>query len=145
MVVAQHAHLKIAELDTKTIFHAGTKRMGESNLEQRFKAEIVWLILNGKVEEALNILAKQYGASVPRLKVGLPKGRRRKAFGCYSPRTKTISVLDSDRLMDPFVILHEFYHHIRTTVDAKHRGTERHADEFAKQFINAYKSMAKKT
>jgi hypothetical protein len=108
--------------------------------EQRFKAKIVWLIANGKAEEALDMLAEHYGVEVPKLKVGLPKGRKVRSLGCYDARSKTISVLNSDSLKDPFVVIHEFYHHLRTGLDLKHRGTERHADGFAREFIQAYKT-----
>jgi hypothetical protein len=110
-------------------------------LEQRFEASIVWLILNGETEKALETLAKHYGVDLPKLRVGLPKGRRIKTLGCYTAKNKTISVLNSDVLKQPFVILHEFYHHLRTNADAKHLGTEKYADEFAKKFIQAYNSM----
>ena len=116
--------------------------VGELVLEQRFKALVVGLILNGKAEEALEFLGEHYGVEVPKLKVGLPKGRKKKAFGCYVARNRTICVLNSDVLREPFVVLHEFYHHLRKALDKKHRGTERYADEFAKEFIEAYKSMA---
>jgi len=109
-------------------------------LESRFKVTIVWLILDGKVERALKMLAEHYGTSVPTLKVGLPKGRKRTAAGCYNARTRTIQVLDSDALKNPFVILHEFYHHLRTTVNAKHLGTEKYANQFAKEYIQAFKT-----
>jgi hypothetical protein len=109
-------------------------------LQANFKPLIVWLILNGKAEEALALLAKNYRATTPKLKVGLPKGRRAKAYGCYTPKDETISVLNSDAMGNPFVILHEFYHHMRTTVDKKHKGTEKNADKFAMEFIQAYKS-----
>jgi hypothetical protein len=36
------------------------------------------------------------------------------------------------------VVLHEFYHHLRTSIDKKHRGTEKFAGEFAEEFIKAY-------
>ena len=111
-------------------------------MEQKFKASIVWLILNGKVEKALEILARKYGVRVPIVEVGLPKGRRTKALGCYNGNKRIILVVNSDTLKDPFVILHEFYHHLRTSRDAKHRGTERYADAYAKEFIEAYRSMA---
>ena len=111
-------------------------------MEQKFKAMIVWLILNGRVEKALEILAQEHGLEIPILKVGLPKRRKTKASGCYSANRRTISVMNSDTLKDPFVILHEFYHHLRTGKDAKHRGTEKYADTFAKEFIQAYRSFA---
>jgi len=110
-------------------------------LETEFKALIVWLILNGKTDEALELLAKHYNVNVPKIRVGLPKGHRKNTFGCYTAKNGTISVLNSDMLKEPLVILHEFYHHLRTTVDRKHKGTEKHAREFAKEFIQAYKLM----
>lgn len=116
--------------------------MCEFKLEQRFRATIVWLILNGKAEEALEILARKYGVRVPIVKVGLPKRDKRKALGCYNGRKRTIFVLNSDTLRNPFVILHEFYHHLRTGGDARHRGTEKYANVFANEFLEAYRSMA---
>jgi len=113
-------------------------------LEQKFKASIVWLILNGKTEKALELLAEHYSVEVPKLKVGLPKGRKKKTLGCYNAKNETIFVFNSDTLKEPFIILHEFYHHLRTALDRKHKGTERYADEFSKEFIQAYKSMAAK-
>jgi Zn-dependent peptidase ImmA (M78 family) len=110
-------------------------------LEQKFKALIVWLILNGKTEEALVHLAKHYGVKVPKLEIGLPKGRKKK-LGCYNARNKMISVFDSDMLKEPFVVLHEFYHHLRAVGDEKHKGTEKYANKFAKEFIDAYKSVS---
>lgn len=111
-------------------------------MEQKFKATIVWLILNGKVEKALEMLARKYRVKVPIIEVGLPKRRKSKVQGCYNAKKRTISVLNSDTLRDPFVILHEFYHHLRTNEDAKHRGTEKYADTFAEDYIEVYKSMA---
>jgi hypothetical protein len=109
-------------------------------LEQQFKATIVWLILHGEVERALERLAQRYGVKVPTLKVGLPKRRKSKAVGCYNGKKITISVLNSDTLKDPFVILHEFYHHLRTDKE-KHRGTEKYANAFAREYIEAYTDM----
>ncbi len=109
-------------------------------MQDNFKPLIVWLILNGKAEKALELLAKNYKKSTPKLKVGLPKGRRATAFGCYTHKDATISVLNSDVLGNPFVILHEFYHHLRTSVDKKHKGTEKNADKFAMDFIKAYEA-----
>lgn len=86
------------------------------------------------------LLAKNYNVTVPKLKVGLPKGRTAKAYGCYSPKTETISVLNSGTVQNPFVILHEFYHHLRTSVDKQHKGTEKNADKFALRFITSYKA-----
>jgi hypothetical protein len=111
-------------------------------LQAKFKPLIVWLILNGQAEKALELLAKNYKVNTPKLKVGLPKGHRAKAFGCYTSKDATISVLNSDVIANPFVILHEFYHHLRTSIDKKHKGTEKNADKFAKDFIAAYEAAS---
>jgi hypothetical protein len=109
--------------------------------EQDFKSHVVALILNCKPEDALELLAKYYKVKVPALKVGLPKKTKLKAFGCYTAKTQTIAVLNSDILVNPFVILHEFYHHLRSkAVDRMHRGTEGNADKFALEFLLAYKA-----
>jgi len=50
-------------------------------------------------------------------------------------------VLNSDVLMDPFTVLHEFYHHVRFRLGGLYRGTERNANEFARNFIESYKLM----
>lgn len=105
-----------------------------------FKVLIVHLILNGKTEDALEKLATEYGVSVPSLRVGLPKGHKATAYGCYAAQTQTISVLNSDILVNPFVVLHEFYHHIRSkSVDRMHRGTEGNADKFALDYITQFR------
>jgi hypothetical protein len=113
--------------------------------QDNFKPLVVWLILNGKTEEALTLLAKNYKVNIPELKVGLPKGHKIKAFGCYTTKNQTISVLNSDILVNPFVIVHEFYHHLRSKgVDRMHRGTEGNADKFALNFLQEYETAVKK-
>jgi hypothetical protein len=108
--------------------------------EHGFKPLIVWLILNKSTEEALTLLAKNYKVNTPKLKIGLPKKHKKNTYGCYTPKDETISVLNSDMIGNPFVILHEFYHHMRTSIDKKHKGTERNADRFANEFIQEYKA-----
>jgi hypothetical protein len=101
-----------------------------------FKFVVVSLILNGKPEEALAILSEHYNVNTPKLRVGLPKGHKAVAYGCYTSKTETISVLSSEFLSNPFVILHEFYHHLRSrNVDKVHRGTEKNANKFALEFM----------
>ena len=113
--------------------------------QDNFKTVVVWLILNGKTEEALTLLAKNYKVNVPSLKVGMPKRYKIKASGCYTARNETISVLNSDALTNPFVIIHEFYHHLRSkAVDKIHRGTEKNADKFALEFLREYEKAVKK-
>jgi Zn-dependent peptidase ImmA (M78 family) len=103
------------------------------------KPRVVWLILNQRAEEALTLLAKHYKTHTPRLKVGLPKGHKKNIYGCYTSKNQTISVLSSDFLGNPFVIIHEFYHHLRSkSVDRQHKGTETNADRFAAEFLAAY-------
>ena len=93
----------------------------------------------GNPEEALELLSENYHVKVPALKVGLPKKHKRKAYGCYTAKTQTITVLNSDVFLNPFVILHEFYHHLRSkSVDHMHRGTEGNADKFALDYLLAY-------
>ena len=112
--------------------------------QDNFKPLVVWLILSGKTEEAIELLAKNYKVNVPKLKVGLPKGHKITAFGCYSAKNQTITVQNSDIIVNPFVIIHEFYHHLRSKgVDKMHKGTEKNADKFAMDFIEAYKALAK--
>ncbi len=111
------------------------------NQEHLFKTKIVQLILMKETDEALKALSQHYSVDVPHLKVGAPKKYSRKV-GCYVSRTKTIHVTSRKKLGDPFVILHEFYHHLRTQ-DGKHRGTEKHANRFAEEFIEAFQTFRK--
>jgi len=109
--------------------------------EQVFKARVVQLILKKESEEALEALSQHYRVGVPGLRVGMPKRSGSKA-GCYVSGTKTIHVASSDKLYDPFVILHEFYHHLRMQ-GGKHRGTERYANRFAEEYIAAYQNAGR--
>jgi len=112
-------------------------------IHDNFKSQVVALILSGKTEEALELLAGKYQVAVPTLTVGLPKKHKTVAYGCYTASTKTISVLNSDIISNPFVILHEFYHHLRSKgVDRMHRGTEGNADKFALDFMREYQTTA---
>ncbi|MGQ9468823.1 MAG: hypothetical protein ACUVTD_03225 [Nitrososphaerales archaeon] len=106
------------------------------NDDEFFKSLIVRLILSKKTEIALEFLSKHYGVEKPKLKVGMPKGRS-KYKGCYLQKTKAIHVSSQDVLYNPYVILHEFYHHLRIH-DGVHRGTEKNANRFARWYIEAY-------
>ncbi len=113
--------------------------------QANFKPLVVQLILDKRTENALALLSENYGVGIPTLKVGLPKGHVRNAFGTYNAKTETICVLDSEVFGNPFVILHEFYHHLRTKgVDKLHRGTEKNADKFAIEFLKEYQLEAEK-
>jgi len=109
-------------------------------VDLHFEARIVHLILSKNSEEALERLSEYYNVEVPKVKIGMPKGRVRYQ-GCYVARKKTIHFLNRDALYNPYVVLHEFYHHLRTR-DRKHKGTEKLADAFAKGFMEAYKELA---
>ncbi len=114
-----------------------------TSFEPNFKPQIVYMILNKQTEQALEALAKQYHVEVPKLKVGLPKGHTRNAYGTYSGKNQTICVLDSEIFGNPFVILHEFYHHLRSKgVDRQHLGTEKNANKFAIEFLREYQVAA---
>ena len=116
----------------------------EPNFSLSFKSTIVLLILNKQTEQALELLAKNYEVDVPNLKIGLPKGHKNKVYGTYSTKNQTICLLNSDMLGNPFVVLHEFYHHLRSkAVDKQHRGTEKNADKFAIDYIKEYQTATK--
>jgi len=107
----------------------------KSGSEQKFQENVVRLILIDKQpEKALDLLSEHYRVERPILRIGLPRGEK-KALGCYVHREKTIYISNSKYLYDPYVLIHEFYHHLRN-VGGKHRGTERHAKEFALAFLN---------
>lgn len=108
--------------------------------EPEFQANIVRLIeIERKPEEALEALSTHYRVQRPLLRIGLPRGEK-KALGCYVHRERTIYISSEEHLFDPYVLIHEFYHHLRH-VDGKHRGTERHARDFALSFLrNAQRS-----
>jgi hypothetical protein len=103
------------------------------NSEYPFKAQILQMILTKENIEAMKALSHHYGVDIPHLKVGMPKTYSKKV-GCSVSATKTIHFMNQDYLNNPFVILHEFYHPLRTQ-GGEHRGTEKYADRFAEEFI----------
>lgn len=106
--------------------------------ESLFRAKIVRMILMKENIDAVEALSDHYGVGIPLLKVGMPRGHS-KNVGCYVSKTKTIHVMNQEYFDNPFVILHEFYHHLRTQ-DGEHRGTEKYANKFAEEFIKAFKA-----
>lgn len=103
------------------------------------KAKIVQMILDKKTENALEHLSEFYGVSTPKIVVGTIKKKRRTVYAVYVPSEKKIYALNSDIFYNPFVILHEYYHHIRSKLGV-HRGSEKHANMFAKKFIDSYRN-----
>lgn len=109
--------------------------------DDRVRAYVVALILDSRPEEAIRFLSKWYRVSVPRLGVGVVEGRTKGVAAVYSQNRKEILAAKREYLYDPFVMIHEFYHHLRS-VSGKHRGTEKQADKFALDFIASYRRVA---
>lgn len=109
--------------------------------EEEFKVLVVATILDSKTEEAIELLCDHYRVRVPRLRVGVFEGRTKGVAAVYSLERKEILAAKREYLYDPFVMIHEFYHHLRS-VSGKHRGTEKQADKFAADFVRAYKTAA---
>jgi hypothetical protein len=110
-----------------------------SRTTNEFKARIVGLIVGGQPEAALRLLSRHYGVREPDLRVGTVRGLR-KALGCYVAREERIYLSSSDFMNDPFVVLHEFYHHLRASGVEKNRQVDKRADMFAADFIRAFLS-----
>jgi len=108
------------------------------------QVKVVHMILAKETEQALQILSKYYHVESPEIAVGTVKGKRRTAYAVYVPKERKIYAMNSEIFYNPFVILHEFYHHIRSQ-GGPHRGTERHANLFAKTFIDAYINAARRS
>ena len=98
-------------------------------------------ILDSNPEGALDILCEQYRVERPKLGVGVVSGRSRGVLAVYSASRKEILAAKREYLYDPFTILHEFYHHLRY-FGGIHRGTEKLADRFALDYIEAYRRVA---
>ena len=109
--------------------------------EDRMKAVVVALILDSKTEEAIRLLSRWYKVSVPRLGIGVFEGKTKGVAAVYSQNRKEILAARREFMYNPFVMIHEFYHHLRS-VNGRHRGTEKQADRFALDFIDAYKKVA---
>jgi hypothetical protein len=112
-------------------------------LDDITKAKIVHIILNRNTEEALQKLSKFYNVTPPEIVVGTIKGKRRTVYAVYVQKERRIYVINSDVFYNPFTVLHEFYHHIRTRAGV-HRGSEKHANMYAKSFIDSYKKIVEK-
>ena len=105
------------------------------------KASVVAMILDSRTEEALDLLSKWYRIERPRLGVGVVEGRTKGVAAVYSLRRKEILAAKREYLYNPFVMIHEFYHHLRSR-SGRHRGTEKEADRFAIDFIKTYQRLA---
>ncbi len=112
-------------------------------LDELTKTKIVFMILNKKTEQALQNLSKFYNVAPPEIVVGTIKGKRKTVYAVYVQKESKIYTINSDVFYNPFIVLHEFYHHLRTK-GGIHRGSEKNANRYAKSFIDAYNNMNKK-
>lgn len=102
-----------------------------------FRANIVRYIVDGRPEYALKLLSRYYGISEPQLRVGTVK-RHRQVLACYVEKEQRIYLSKGEFMTHPFVILHEFYHHLRASQVGRRRQVEKGADHFASNFIRDF-------
>ncbi|MGH2638511.1 MAG: hypothetical protein ACRDF4_04415 [Rhabdochlamydiaceae bacterium] len=107
--------------------------------ERNFKAMIVQLILSKDTERAVELVSEKFKVRTPRLGIGPTKGKKI-ALAVYSVSANSILFKDQDQFFDPFVVLHEMYHCIRSR-SGSHRGTEKNADRFALDYIEEYRRL----
>ncbi len=116
------------------------KYLLKRELDDIFKAYIVQLIVDKKTEQALERLSRFYEIGPPEIVVGTIKGKRRTVYAVYVQREGRIYCINSEIFYNPFIIMHEFYHHLRTTAGV-HKGSEKHANMYARSFIDSYKNI----
>ena len=109
-------------------------------IDDTFKAYIVQLIIDKKTEQAIESLSRFYEIKPPQIVVGTIKGKRRTVYAVYVQRESKIYCINSDIFYNPFIIMHEFYHHLRTTAGV-HKGSEKRANMYARDFIDSYKTI----
>jgi hypothetical protein len=112
----------------------------QDDLDRVFRVKVVRLILCGQAEQALLSLSLHYSVKAPDLRVGTVKGHRH-VLACYVHRKNRIYVKKSDLLTNPFVILHEFYHHLRASGIQGRGQVEKRADSFALAFIREFNKV----
>ncbi len=112
-------------------------------LDELTKTKIVLMILHKNTEQALQNLSEFYNVTPPEIVVGTIKGKRKTVYAVYVQKESRIYAINSDVFYNPFIVLHEFYHHLRTK-GGIHRGSEKNANRYAKSFIDAYNSRIKK-
>ncbi|MFL6435531.1 MAG: hypothetical protein ACJ71O_17580 [Nitrososphaeraceae archaeon] len=112
-------------------------------LDDLTRAKIVYMILSKQTEEALQHLSTFYNMAPPQIVVGTVKGKRKTVHAVYVQKESKIYATNSEIFYNPFVVLHEFYHHIRTKAGV-HKGSEKNANMYAKSFIDAYYSTMRR-
>jgi hypothetical protein len=99
----------------------------------------VGLILSKETETAVELLSRRFRVRTPSLEIGHTKGKKI-ALAVYSVEANSIAFADQEHFFNPFVVLHEMYHCIRSR-SGHHRGTEKNADRFALDYIENYRSF----
>jgi hypothetical protein len=115
-----------------TLESTGIEKSGEL-----FRSKIVGLIMAGHAEQALKLLSDYYRVEEPDLRVGTVK-RHRNVAGCYVHGEKRIYLSKGEYITNPFLILHEFYHHLRASQVRGREQIDKRADLFALNFIRAF-------
>jgi hypothetical protein len=110
--------------------------------DSTFRIRVVRMILDGQPEEALRSLATHYEVEEPELRVGTVK-RHRKVLAVYVHKERRIYISKSDLLRNPFVILHEFYHHLRASQAPRNNQVEKRADSFASAYIRTFQQFSR--
>lgn len=87
------------------------------------------------MEDALKDLSAHYKVKPPAVRVGSVKGHRR-CPAVYKPKKRLIQVSYPEALKNPLIILHEFYHHLRSS--RGEQTVEKKADSFAQEYWQAY-------
>ena len=77
-----------------------------------------------------------YKVKPPEITVGTIKGKRRTIYAVYVQRESRIYCINSEIFYNSFIVLHEFYHHVRTK-GGIYKGSE-NANMYAKNFIDSY-------
>ena len=85
----------------------------------------------------MNLVSRKFKVRTPSLQIGHTKGKKL-ALAVYSVASNSIAFADQEHFFNPFVVLHEMYHAIRST-SGHHRGTEKNADKFALDYIDHYR------
>ena len=118
-----------------------TLETADTDANRLFRAKIVRLIFAGHTEQALHLLSVHYGIKEPDLRVGTVK-RHRNVAGCYVHKEKRIYLSKGEYITNPFLILHEFYHHLRASQASGRGQVDKRADLFALSFIRDFMSRS---
>ena len=131
----QRANEKVAEEDDIKRFLHDDESVLKLH-DSLFKFTIVYLILSKDTERAVRLVSKKFLVRAPSMRIGHTKGKK-SALAVYSVAANSILFAHQEHFFDPFVVLHEMYHCIRSR-SGNHRGTEKNADKFAIDYIEEY-------